>query len=242
MFQTNNIYITADLKMSDIIFNNPYLLHLAEHFGMNVPVKDKSVKKLCEENDLNPELFLTFANLYNGVKYTPKDPLTHHDILNIIKYLKNNHKFYTDEIYPNILRTIHQMAEINDHKEMALVPRFFLDYFNEVAEHLEYENKVVHPYVLELYEQRINPTSTRKPQIYSAKEYQEHHSDIEDKLNDLKNLLIKYLPYKDDQILRRKLILKLFDLENDLNIHSQIEELILIPLVTEMESQLNKSK
>jgi len=90
----------------------------------------------------------------------------------------------------------------------------------------------------------LSPASANKITCiqYSAKEYQEHHSDIEDKLNDLKNLLIKYLPYKDDQILRRKLILKLFDLENDLNIHSQIEELILIPLVSEMESQLNKSK
>ena len=238
MFQTNNIYITADLKMSDIIFNNPYLLHLAEHFGLNVPVMDKSVKKLCEENDLNPELFLTFANLYNGVKYIPKRPLTFRDILNIIKYLKNNHKFYTEEIYPNILHTIHQMTEINDHKEMALVPRFFLDYFNEVAEHLNYENDVVHPYVLSLYEQHNHPLPNHTQGNYSAKEYKEHHNDIEDKLNDLKNLLIKYLPYKNDQILRRKLILNLFELENDLNIHSQIEEMILIPLVSEMESQL----
>ncbi len=238
MLQTTNIYITSDMKMSEIILNNPYLLHLYEHFDIKIPVQDKSVKKICLENNLNPELFLTFANLYNGIQYSPKEPLTFNDILNIIKYLKNNHRFYTEEIYPNILRTIQQMADINDHKEMALVPQFFLDYFNEVAEHLNYENEVVYPYIIDLYNQQNNPSSTKVQRNYSANEYKEHHNDIEDKLTDLKNLLIKYLPHKNDQTIRRKLILKLFDLENDLNIHSQIEEMILIPLVTEMESQL----
>lgn len=230
------------MKMSEIIFNNPYLLHLSEHFELKSPLYDKTIKKLCNENDLNEELFLTFANLYNGVKYIPKNKLTFKDLKCIVKYLRNNHLFYINEIYPNILNTIHKMAEINDHAEMALVPKFFIDYFNEVTEHLDYENEVVHPYVLELYEFQNNPELMDKKLKYSAKEYKEHHNDIEEKLKDLKNLLIKYLPYKDDQILRRNLILSLFELEKDLKIHSQIEDLILIPLVTEMEAQLNKSK
>jgi len=242
MYQTNNIYLTPDLKMSDIILNNPYLLLLFEHFGIDVPVQDKSLRRICEENNLNTELFLIFANLYNGEQYTPKDPLSFDDSITIINYLKNNHKFYSEEIYPNVLNTIKQMTDANNHKEMALVPKFFIDYFNEVSDHLDYENKVVFPYVLDLHEQIKNLTYNKKKTKYSVEEYKEHHDDIEEKLSDLKSLLIKYLPKEDDQVLRRKLIISLFELEYDLNIHSQIEDLILIPLVAKMESHLNESK
>jgi regulator of cell morphogenesis and NO signaling len=242
MYQTTNLYLTPDLKMSEIILNNPYLLHLLEHFGIEVPVQDKSLNTICKENNLNTELFLIFANLYNGVHYTPKVPLSFNDITAIILYLKNNHKFYSEEIYPNILSTIKQMAKVNNHKEMALVPKFFVDYFNEVSDHLEYEDRVVYPYVLDLYEKIRDMIHEKKKAKYSVLEYKEHHNDIEEKLNDLKSLLIKYLPQKDDQLLRRTLIFSLFELEYDLNIHSQIEELILIPLVAKMESHLNEAK
>jgi len=241
MYQTSNIYLTSELKMSDVILNNPYLLLLLEHFGIEVPLQDKTVKQICKQYNINIELFLTFTNLYNGVNYTPKTPLAIQDTLTIIDYLKNSHKFYSEEIYPNILNAIQQMAKVNDFKEMALVPKFFVDYFNDVTEHLEYENKTVYPYILHLVDQVQNKSNGDQSVKYSVGEYKEHHNDIEEKLNDLKNLLIKYLPQKNDQTIRRKLLFLLTELEYDLNIHSKIEELILIPLVTELESQLNQS-
>lgn len=242
MYQSTNIYLSPDLKMSDIIINNPYLLLLLEHFGIDVPLHDKSVSTVCLENRINIEMFLTFANLYNGSTYTPKTPLTVNDTLSIIDYLKSSHKFYSEEIFPNVLTTIKQMAEINNYKEMALVPKFFIDYYNEVTEHLDYENKVVYPYVLDLFAQMNGLKQTSGKTKYSVIDYKEHHNDIEEKLNDLKNLLIKYLPPKNDQTIRRQLLFLLSELEYDLNIHSKIEDLILIPLVAEMESLINLSK
>lgn len=241
MYQTTNIYLTSDLKMSEVIMNNPYLLLLLEHFGIEVPLQDQTLAQVCHQYSINIELFLTFANLYNGVTYAPKTPLTIQDTLTIIDYLKNSHKFYSEEIYPNILSAIHQMAAVNDYKEMALVPKFFVDYFNDVTEHLEYENKTVYPYIILLIEQVKDKANRKQSSKYSVVEYKEHHNDIEEKLNDLKNLLIKYLPHKNDQTIRRKLLFLLSELEYDLNIHSKIEELILIPLVAELEAHLNQS-
>ena len=50
------------------------------------------------------------------------------------------------------------------------------------------------------------------------------------------------MPQKDDRQIRRKLLLCLFELEYDLNIHSRIEESILIPLVEKMEQLAGKKK
>ena len=77
---------------------------------------------------------------------------------------------------------------------------------------------------------------------YSVIQYKDHHDDIEEKLNDLKNLLIKYLPINQDQIVRRKLLFLLSELEFDLKIHSDIEELILIPLTMRLEKKLKQTR
>jgi len=112
----------------------------------------------------------------------------------------------------------------------------------EVIEHLDYENEVVFPYVLNLDKLLNSKDPGSYTPAYSVTEYREHHDDIEEKLNDLKNLLIKYMPQKDDRQIRRKLLLCLFELEFDLNIHSRIEESILIPLVEKMEQHAEKKK
>ena len=161
MFNTKKIYFTPDLKICEIIPDNPYLLLFFEHFGITLPVQDKSLETVCEENGLSLRLVITFANLFNGVTQVSDPELSFDDTRAIILYLKNSHEFYSDEIYPEILKTIEQMAKVNDSSEMSLVKKFFTDYFSEVNEHLDYENKVVFPYVLELYE-RIKKAITEK--------------------------------------------------------------------------------
>ncbi len=191
------------------------------------------------KTDLNTSLVLSFANLFNGAGQVSEPKLSFDDAKAIILYLKNSHEFYSSEIYPEILNTIEQLAEINHSSEMNLVKKFFTEYFNEVTEHLDYENNVVFPYVLDLYDQIKNREEGNQKKEYSVVEYRDQHNDIEEKLEDLKKLLIKYLPEKGDRILRRKLLFSLFELEYDLNVHSQIEEHILIPLVEKMELHLN---
>jgi len=79
------------------------------------------------------------------------------------------------------------------------------------------------------------------PGNYSVSDYQEHHDNIEDKLEDLKNLLLKHLPLDNDQQIRRKLLFSLFELEYDLTIHTRIEDEILIPLVEKLERTIKTS-
>jgi regulator of cell morphogenesis and NO signaling len=241
MYQKENLYLSVDTKISDIILNNPYLMLMLEHFGIQLPLQDKSLTDVCIENRINTELFIIFANLYNGVQSSFTNQFTYREILTIVTYLKNSHSYYSQEIYPNILTIIRQMNKANDLKEMALVEKFFDNYFAEVNEHLNYENEIVFPYIIGLYEELVLKKRPADKEKYAVSDYQEHHNDIEEKLTDLNNLLVKYLPQKNDQPIRRKLLQSLFELEYDLNIHSQIENLILIPLVAEMEQQKLKT-
>jgi regulator of cell morphogenesis and NO signaling len=142
------------------------------------------------------------------------------DISTIIRFLKNSHRFYKHDKYPELRYFISQLHERHNTEDILLIERFFNEYFEEVLEHLDYEESVAFPYICRLIEKgRIEQMNH-----FSANEYSDHHSDIETKLTDLKNLLLKHISLENDFSLRRKFLFSLFELEFDLNIHSIIEE------------------
>ena len=237
-----NLYLTADIKISDVVFDNPPVLLMLEHFNINVPLQEKTIKEICLEINLNPEVFLSFANLYCGVCDVSLVHFSYNEIQSVIDFLKNGHNYFLHEKYPEIRQNLLLLFEVNNQNEIALVEDFFNEYFKEVTEHLKYEDEVVFPYITNLHRHILQRSPVKDQIAYSVHEYKEHHDDIEEKLNDLKNLLVKYLPGNNDQKIRRKLFLSLSALEQDLNIHAKIEDMILIPLVEKMEFDLKALK
>ncbi len=70
---------------------------------------------------------------------------------------------------------------------------------------------------------------------YSIDDFEADHDNVEDKLFDLKNILIKYLPLPVDYQLCHAILVELFKLESDLNDHARIEDKVLVPKVKFME-------
>jgi regulator of cell morphogenesis and NO signaling len=240
MKMAGNTNLTADTKLSDAVSANPFLLLLLEHLDIELPLQEKTLGEVSAEHQIRPDLFLTFANLYNDLHHGIESHFSGDDISAILRYLKNSHRYYSEEIYPRILNTIGEMSQSENRQETVMVKKFFDEYFSEVKVHLDYENETVFPYILHLHERLSGKAGQGGIRNYSVAEYREHHDDIEEKLDDLKNLLIQYLPMKEGRQMRRKLLFSLFELEHDLKIHSRVEDYILVPLVSSMEEQLNK--
>lgn len=230
--------IHSDTKIAEVIRENPYLLLLLEHFEISLPVKDLNIKQICAQNNISETIFVAFARLFNGSASMPVLTPTPDDTLTIVKFLKTSHRYYSEQIYPEIMELIERMNQLNNHKEMKLVSVFFANYFKEVTDHLDYENQVFFPYVTRLAAQLKNGIATKSGNSNSVEQYRDHHDDIEEKLVDLKNLLLKYLPVHQDHIIRRKLFFMLSELEFDLKIHSDIEEHILIPFCLKLEKEI----
>lgn len=231
MYQTHKTYITPPMRMSDLIAENSLLLLLLEHFEIDFAVKDKTVEQLCIEYKIDLAVFLVFGNLYNGF-YPGKEEINAlHDVSSIIRFLKSSHRFYKHDKYPELKALLVQLHEKQDKENILLIEKFFNGYFDEVLEHLDYEESRVFPYICSLIENGKIITGND----FSANEYRDHHTDIETKLTDLKNLLLKHISLKNDFSLRRKFLFSLFELEFDLNIHSLIEDKILLPLVGKIE-------
>jgi regulator of cell morphogenesis and NO signaling len=233
MYKAQKSYITPDKKMFDLLNDNFALLLCLQHFDIDFSVDDKTVGEICRNNKISLNAFIVIANLYNGFFPTEKEIEKIDDITSVLFYLKNSHSFYLDDKYPVLKYYLGKMKKDHNSKDFQLIEQFFNDYFEEVLEHLKYEDEVAFPYFYSLLQN--NQISHAKS--FSADEYKNHHTDIETKLTDLKNLFLKHIKIKSRLNTKRKFLNTLFGLEFDLKTHSIVEEKILIPLIEKIEAR-----
>lgn len=236
MFIQSKTFITPQVSLTRIIKENPLILLVLENFGIFHFPKGTTVHQICQKNHLNESLFIQICNLHNGYYI---DHTIEYDISilsEIIQYLHNSHIFYRKEKYPEILNNIRKLS-LESHQEiLPIIEKYFEEYFSEVNEHMEYEELTAFPYFRSLITKKNNQNSD-----FSSLTYQEHHTDIESKLNDLKELFIEHVHFNTPNALRRKILNGLSELEFELKVHSQIEDLILIPLVDRIEKMEGKN-
>lgn len=224
--------INGLLKMYEIVSDNPRLLLVLERFNISLGFGDRTIREVCEKNHVNVQLFLTIANLY-----CCKDAVTidarrfdRSDAFLVLEYLKASHVYFLDEKIPQLKKIIEaKEAKSPKEKFTRIINKFVHDYADEVFDHINYENTVVFPYVYALWQNQ------RWDQSYNMEQFKKHHTNIEDKLIDLKNLLIKHVPPEYDSVVRRQILFELYDLEWDINVHDFIENNLLIPLVENLE-------
>jgi regulator of cell morphogenesis and NO signaling len=220
-------------KMIDLLNRNYALLLFLQHFGVDFNVGNRTVHEICEQYGIDEPAFITIGNLYNGILPRAEEIGRIGGVDTIVRFLKASHLFYKDDKYPEIMDYLAILHKNHQSQDIVLLEQFFKDYFREVLDHLEYEEEVAFPYFNAL-PGKEKPSQGKD---YSASEYREHHTDIETKLEDLKNLLLKHINISGDMVIRRKFLNSLFGLEFDLKVHAMVEELILIPLAEKMETR-----
>lgn len=227
--------IHEHMKMTDVVFENPRILLVLELLNIPLGFSEHTIAEICVANNVNERLFLTIANLYCFKEYVTihPDQFDTHDAQKIVSFLRAGHVYFLDEKIPRLKSLIEQKtATASGDKYSLIIQKFINDYAAEVLEHINYEDRIVFPYVEALLNEQDSPSG------YTIESFEKHHSNIEDKLTDLKNLLVKHLPPEYDSVVRRRMLFELYDLERDINIHDFIENKILIPVVKRLQKEL----
>jgi regulator of cell morphogenesis and NO signaling len=92
-----------------------------------------------------------------------------------------------------------------------------------------YEEEVVFPYIEALLK-------GQRTDSYKITEFEHNHTNIQDVLDDMMNILLKYLPGDILPKERIEISLDIMELSDDLSRHSLIEERILVPYVESIEN------
>jgi len=109
MYITKRTFIQPEMKLTDLFFENPMLLLMMEHFDIDYVTHEKTVEQVCTQNSISPQVFVVFANLYNGFHYSNDDVFSKNDMLTMIAFLLNSHQYYKNEKYPEIRNLIDRL-------------------------------------------------------------------------------------------------------------------------------------
>ncbi|MBR5663447.1 MAG: hemerythrin domain-containing protein [Bacteroidales bacterium] len=216
--------------MADLVLGNSKLLLMFPRFGMDLGFGDHSIAEVCAMNNVSAPFFLMICNVYCNDDYTPSpDDIASVDPKALINYLLESHKYYLNERLPHIEEHLNHIIKACIPKYGNMLHRFFEEYKNEVVDHFVYEEKNVFPYLQQLVNQNVKTD-------YKIRVFHENHTNIEDKLSDLMNILVKYLPADVFPKERIEIALDINELSADLMSHALIEERILIPFVESLEA------
>ena len=220
---------SSDARLSDLITAHPSLLTLLSRLGISLGFGDRSIADVCKDSGVDADFFLLICNVYTFNNYVPAIPtILATDMTGLVPYLEKSHKYYVDKRLPHIERHLDAIA----HKLGGRIGQVFISFFKvykqEVEEHFSHEERDVFPHIRALMAGQRDTT-------YSISTFLHTHSDIEGKLDDLLNIVFKYLPPQVDDDNVMDVVYDILMLSEDLKKHTFIEERIMVPLVNDLE-------
>lgn len=225
---------SSESRLSDLITAHPSLLTLLTRLGISLGFGDRSIQDVCVESGVDTAFFLLICNVYTFNNYVPSTAaILGTDMTGLVPYLERSHKYYVDKRLPHIESHLDAIAQKLNGRIGQVFISFFKEYKCEVVDHFVHEEKDVFPHIRALMNGERDST-------YRIGEFVRTHSDIEGKLDDLLNIVFKYLPPQvdDDNVL--DVVYDILRLSEDLKKHTFIEERIMVPMVMHLENAILK--
>ncbi|MCG8307850.1 MAG: hemerythrin domain-containing protein [Cytophagales bacterium] len=234
---------TRDSKMTDLVHSNYLLLTVLNRFDIKLGFQDKTVRETCAERSINMDFFLAIINTFHNHAYFPEDELQSFSSNLIINYLRKSHQDFIKVNLPNIEMLLMKLVDSSNSADLKVIQSFYNTYKDELLDHIKDEEENTFPYVLELqkyYDLKINYLPENLVN-YSIKSFEKEHTNVDEKLFDLKNIIIKFLEPTYNDRYCNEFLFKLFQFENDLTDHARIEDKILVPKVLKIEKELKNA-
>ena len=157
---------------------------------------------------------------------SPIEP-TIENAVGVTDFLQRSHDYFLNYKFPHIRTNLLDSFESCHADINPAIERFLDGYISQVRRHFSHENDVVFPYIKSL--------ATDRPLDYSISIFRKAHEEINEKLSDLKNIILRYYTTsKPDRMY--DVLVDIYNCEEDLDSHALIENQILIPMVEKIEN------
>ena len=143
-----------------------------------------------------------------------------------MEFLQNSHDYFLKYKFPHIRQNLTSALEETHNDINPAIIAFFDSYLEEVRKHFAYEEKKYSPYIRALV--------CGEPTSYNINVFKKHHDEVGEKLTELKNIILQFYTTSQPNKMYDVLV-DLYNAEEDLESHSEIENHILIPLIAQKE-------
>ncbi len=226
-------YSAAD-RMSDLVSNNYRILLVMSRFGIRLGMGDKTIGEVCAENGVDTATFVAVTNTVLYPESAPAVCIDSVSVPSLLQYLHSSHDYFLAFRLPGIRRDLVDVLGGRQDDLTKAVIRYFDEYVSEVRKHMMYEEKTVFPYVRSLVAGDYKGN-------YNIGIFRGRHDQVEARLTEFKNILIKYYPSSGSNELNGVLF-DIFNCENDLASHNLVEDKLFVPVIMLMEQNTGSGK
>lgn len=219
----------ADDRLRDLVDDNNLLLLVIDRFNIPLGFGDSTIAEICSNENLDTSTFLAVANLVCGRPYSARNI----SLPALTTYLENAHSYFLDFILPSIREKLIKAINSQDATDVGfLILKYYDDYLAEVNRHMKHENDVIFPHVNVM-------ASGQDDDRVSLLDYSLNHDDMVDKLQELKDIIIRHYPHTTNNVLTYALY-DIINVENDLTSHWRIENELFMPAGLALEQKMKE--
>lgn len=223
----------ADDKMISIIHDDYSILQMLSAFGISMGFGDKTVREVCNQQGVDTYTFMTVVNFcVNG--HIATEAVDRLSVPTLLHYLKASHAYFIDFEMPYIRKELTEALNEND-SLASLILRLYDGYTNSIKAHMQHEERMLFPFVENMINGKVGNDSTLET-------FSKHRHQTDQKLKELKNIVIKYLP--SDRLSNNRLMATLYDIYNSerwLEQHVEVEDHIFIPAIRNLKERMKQS-
>lgn len=214
-------------RMRDVVDDNNLLLLVLSRFGIPLGFADATIENVCRENNVDVGTFLAVANIIGGHEVTPITL----DLDELMGYLHSAHSYFLDFILPTIREKLIKAINCRNSNDVGfLILKYYDDYVGEVRRHMEYENNTIFPYI------RTLRSGSADDSAISLQDYMLNHESMAEKLQELKDIVIRHYHHRDNYVLNYVLY-DIINCEADLMSHCVIEDRLFLPAAMNLERE-----
>ena len=227
--------INAKMKVADLVNRDFQVLGMLDRMGIKDNFGDHTVEEICSRHGMDPDTFIMLYNIYLDSKFKPSEKsLREGNIEDVVKYLRLSHDYYLNIALKSLSDSLSSLLAPCSEKQKSVFWRFYSEYKDELNRHFDFEDTQLMPYVRSLLDGNRDPD-------FNIDSFDDEHSSINEKISDLKNLVMKSLPDECDGSLRMQTLYLICTLEYDLKRHTSVEDDVLVPMVRLLEKRTSRS-
>ncbi len=248
-FIIHNYFMTIILpenKLADVILHNYQLIPVINRFGIELGFGDKKIDEICNEHQIDAYFFTTLLNTISYESYFSEKKLNISNTLQLIDYLRKTLFNYKETelnvIEIHIKQLTASCSEPNKH--LRLIDDFFIQFKSEFLQYIDAINTGLFEQVEKIYSQFIQKEKTisQELKLPDFEYFQNKCIQLNDKLSDMKSLLVKYLTGNFDRRIRNAIIYIISRFEIDIQIYMRLQNRLLKPMAKEMLTQIPQNE
>jgi regulator of cell morphogenesis and NO signaling len=232
-------------KVFDLVSDDFRYAKALDSFGIDFYRHYNSkIEDICIENNLDKDSLFGYRISMDESFDLDFKTLKSSPINLVIEYLKHNHSYFIKNKLPYIKNLISSLSVEDKNDELFNDLKFIFPLFYEdFVEHILEEEKYIFTYIQNLYHLDGNVKNHAKiffeMKNISLKDIAEEHINEDSEMSGIRGLTKNY-SYKNIKNLHLKVIFQeLKDFDNELEVHSNIENHILFPRALELQEKIS---